>query len=638
MIGKTTGKLTQEFMISRDLNPEIKAPVWHFALSLPHHETDKLNDEQLADLATKHFAGMVILAKAPDALKDKTVFSQQREEFIEDKLPEYQFFVAKHDDTQHKHVHVVASRISVSDGKAIETWRDSFRSQKVLRQLEEEYLLEAVPCSWEVGKRAPTKSQLEKLAKTGIESVQVKLQNGIELAAVDSPTMPELINRLLHQGIEVRVPYTRTGKVKGVSYSWETGEVDKQGQPIRVAMQGNQLGERYSFPGLQKHMKVSYDPDRDDVAIRELLTNKESSFSIETSMTSSTVAARVIEENASSTVEGSRGTKKLSQQVGEDLKRNQRLDGEKSKSNEAAIAAGGDIEQANSRLDEIRAAQEQFRRTIDKLEQSVTEFTREVARGEDIWQQYQSDSGEKQTVIEVVDPALEQDITNEADAQQRDNNLLGDSDNTRDVSRDSSLDTLATALDNTAINIESEQRQNQQFNDNIAPLETRSQQKGDYKRINSQSLFTDTRGNNFSDTIRTGNKKLWCSNIPKQFRPQTELDKVQQERAKAIYPIALRMYEQYTQQVKIIDTASGTVVVEGKYQLIQDSEKNTLVLTANDGRGELIRYKSKDIEYVANLTRIDIENWKAIEQQLNQVELILEQQTRERSNDVDLEL
>lgn len=152
MIGKTTGKLTQKFMISRDLNPEIKAPVWHFALSLPPHETDKLNDEQLVDLATKHFAGMVILAKAPDALKDKTAFSQRREEFIEDKLSEYQFFIAKHDDTQHEHVRVIASRISVSDGKAVETWRDSFRSQKLLRQLEEEYLLEAVPCSWEVGK------------------------------------------------------------------------------------------------------------------------------------------------------------------------------------------------------------------------------------------------------------------------------------------------------------------------------------------------------------------------------------------------------------------------------------------------------------------------------------------------------
>lgn len=270
------------------------------------------------------------------------------------------------------------------------------------------------------------------------------MQNVIELAAVDSPTMPELINRLLHQGIEVRVPYTRIGKVKGVSYSCATGEVDNQGQPIRVAMQGNQLGERYSFPGLRKHMKVSYSPDRDDVAIQELLTNKEFSFSIETSITSSTVAARVIEENASSTVEGSRGIKKSSQQVEEDLKTNQRLDREISNSNKTAIAAGGDIEQANSRLDKVRAAQEQFRRAIDKLEQSVTEFERKVAREEDIRQQYRWDSGEKQTVREVVAPALDQDITNEADAQQRDNNLLENSNNTRDVSRDSSIDALAT--------------------------------------------------------------------------------------------------------------------------------------------------------------------------------------------------
>lgn len=98
------------------------------------------------------------------------------------------------------------------------------------------------------------------------------------------------------------------------------------------------------------------------------------------------------------------------------------------------------------------------------------------------------------------------------------------------------------------------------------------------------------------------------------------------------------MYEQYPQQVKIIDTAFGTVVVAGKYQLTQDTDKNKLVLIAHDGRGELIRYRNKDIEYAANLTRIDIENWKAIEQQLNQIELIPEQQTRERSQESELEL
>jgi hypothetical protein len=67
---------------------------------------------------------------------------------------------------------------------------------------------------------------------------------------------------LMRQGVEVRHGWTRTGKSKGISYSLED-----------VAFAGNQLGSRYSFPGLQKHLGVDYQADRDDERLRSLVEN-----------------------------------------------------------------------------------------------------------------------------------------------------------------------------------------------------------------------------------------------------------------------------------------------------------------------------------------------------------------------------
>jgi hypothetical protein len=74
--------------------------------------------------------------------------------------------------------------------------------------------------------------------------------------------MPELFERLMRQGVEVRHGWTRTGKSKGISYSLDD-----------VAFAGNQLGGRYSFPGLQKHLGVDYQAERDDERLRSLMDN-----------------------------------------------------------------------------------------------------------------------------------------------------------------------------------------------------------------------------------------------------------------------------------------------------------------------------------------------------------------------------
>jgi hypothetical protein len=72
--------------------------------------------------------------------------------------------------------------------------------------------------------------------------------------------MPEFVERLQQQAVEVQVGLTRTGLSKGISYNLDG-----------VALSGTQLGKAYTFSGLQKHRGISYDKGRDNTLIEALM-------------------------------------------------------------------------------------------------------------------------------------------------------------------------------------------------------------------------------------------------------------------------------------------------------------------------------------------------------------------------------
>jgi hypothetical protein len=72
-------------------------------------------------------------------------------------------------------------------------------------------------------------------------------------------TMPQLIAQLKQVGIEPYVKYTRTEKVKGITYSIGNESI-----------QGHELGKEYSWGGLQKYLQVSYDAERDNPLIKAM--------------------------------------------------------------------------------------------------------------------------------------------------------------------------------------------------------------------------------------------------------------------------------------------------------------------------------------------------------------------------------
>ena len=236
MCGQTPEELAAEEAIARQLRPNLKVAVFHATLSVA--STERPEDSEENDQRW--------LAIAADYMKTMGFDNNQ-------------YTVVKHSDTEHDHIHIVASRIRL-DGSVVDDSWDYYTSQETIRQLEWNYNLETVTPSWETDKRAQTTGEHRYLQSKGNKSVRVQLQDLIDEVTQDNLSMPEFVERLQQQGVEVQVRLTRTGFSKGISYNLNG-----------VAFSGTQLGKAYTFSGLQKHRGVSYDQQQDNALIEALM-------------------------------------------------------------------------------------------------------------------------------------------------------------------------------------------------------------------------------------------------------------------------------------------------------------------------------------------------------------------------------
>lgn len=252
MIGKTTEELRVEFRRIANRNERVQNPVAHISLSPSPKE--RISDATMLELVSEYM--------------ERLGFG------------ECQWVVAKHSDTEtpeslpRPHYHVIANRVKMSDNKVVSSWMDWKRTEKILRDLEEEFGLMQVPCSWEVERSAPSTGQERRKRRekqeyeAGLrcsppnEPVKVLVQQAVDQAALNNLTMPQLVVRLQEEwGVTAHIGLTPTGKIKGISYS-------KDG----VSLSGTQLGKAYTFPGLQKYRGISYSSSRDDEAIKTFNT------------------------------------------------------------------------------------------------------------------------------------------------------------------------------------------------------------------------------------------------------------------------------------------------------------------------------------------------------------------------------
>ena len=220
MAGATPRVLSAEFAVARQLNPQLSKAVYHSSLSLPKEEhLDDLTWNQIAD---DYIEGMEFTGS--------------------------QYVVYRHSDKDHDHIHIVASRIRITDGTTVSDSWDYPRSEQLIRNLETKYQLTPTLSSNQKLSRGISSGEMRLIERTGEASEKDSLRAAIDRETEQPLSMPELIHRLKDRGIDARIAITRTDKVKGISYQLDT-----------VATSGTHLGRAYTFNGLQKYKQVRYD-------------------------------------------------------------------------------------------------------------------------------------------------------------------------------------------------------------------------------------------------------------------------------------------------------------------------------------------------------------------------------------------
>ena len=108
----TNAEMAQGFELQRQLNPRIKKPVGHIALSFKPEDKPRLTDEFMTKIALEYMQMM--------GIKDT------------------QFIIVRHHNTDNPHCHIVYNRIN-NEGKLISDRNDYRRNEQVTKALKSKY-------------------------------------------------------------------------------------------------------------------------------------------------------------------------------------------------------------------------------------------------------------------------------------------------------------------------------------------------------------------------------------------------------------------------------------------------------------------------------------------------------------------
>ena len=108
----TNTEMAQSFELQRQLNPKIKKPVGHIALSFKPEDKPRLTDDFMAKIALEYMQMMGI--------------------------NDTQFIIVRHHNTDNPHCHIVYNRIN-NEGKLISDAHDYRRNEQVTKVLKSKY-------------------------------------------------------------------------------------------------------------------------------------------------------------------------------------------------------------------------------------------------------------------------------------------------------------------------------------------------------------------------------------------------------------------------------------------------------------------------------------------------------------------
>ena len=108
VLTESRGDIIRSFCMQTGMNPDLKKPVGHIALSYSTVDAPKLTDGKMVQLAQEYMREM--------------------------KITDTQYIIVRHQDREHPHVHIVFNRID-NNGKTISDRNDMYRNEQVCKKL-----------------------------------------------------------------------------------------------------------------------------------------------------------------------------------------------------------------------------------------------------------------------------------------------------------------------------------------------------------------------------------------------------------------------------------------------------------------------------------------------------------------------
>ncbi|GKW33892.1 hypothetical protein PEC730217_26720 [Pectobacterium carotovorum subsp. carotovorum] len=251
MLGDIAGDLIAEFNTTKTLRPDVVKPVWHNSLRLPKNEA--LTNSEWSEIADDYMSRMG---------------------FSETHLRCY----VLHDDTEGQHIHIIASRIDLTNGSLYLGKNENLISTRIIQQLECDYSLTrtkgpelvaspspASPFPPSLSRKSPTQKSMvaipkpKKLSRNeammekykGEPSPKAVIQEALEELLAGKPSTTEFVTQLVARNITVVPNIASTGKMNGFSFEY-----------AGIAFKASQLGKGYSWSALQN--RLDYQPERDN--------------------------------------------------------------------------------------------------------------------------------------------------------------------------------------------------------------------------------------------------------------------------------------------------------------------------------------------------------------------------------------
>ena len=206
----TNAEMTQSFELQRQLNPRIKKPVGHIALSFKPEDKPRLTDEFMAKIALEYMQMMCIT--------------------------DTQFIIVRHHNTDNPHCHIVYNRIN-NEGKLISDRNDYRCNEQVTKALKSKY-------GFTYG---TDKSNTNTRKLRNAERAKYEIHNAVKSALRMADSWDEFKSELAKRGVHLEFVYKdkeRT-KVQGIRFSNDG-----------YSFKGTQISQDYSFGKLNARFKV----------------------------------------------------------------------------------------------------------------------------------------------------------------------------------------------------------------------------------------------------------------------------------------------------------------------------------------------------------------------------------------------